>query len=84
MKKVIIDVREPEEFARDHVEGAINIPPSQLMEGAHQLDDVEKDSELIVYCITGARSTVAKNILGSLGFTNVTNGINKDHVQQLL
>lgn len=81
MSKVIIDVREPFEFAMGHVKGALNIPPSKLMSGAPKLEGVAKDAEIIVYCRSGARSAVAMNILDKLGYTNVVNGINKDHVK---
>jgi rhodanese-related sulfurtransferase len=81
MSRVIIDVREPIEFKMGHVRGAINIPPSKLMAGAEKLNDVSKDTELVLYCRTGSRSAVAMNILQSLGYTNVINGINQDHVK---
>jgi len=81
MDKVIIDVREPFEFMTGHVKGALNIPPSKLMAGATKLQDVPKDAPIILYCRTGSRSAVAANILRSLGYTNLTNGINKDHVK---
>ena len=81
MSKIIIDVREPIEFKMDHVKGAINIPPSKLMAGAEKLRDVPKDTELILYCRTGSRSAVSMNILQNMGYTNVKNGINKDHVK---
>lgn len=84
MKSIIIDVREPEEYAMGHVAGALNIPPTELMNGAKQLVDVPKDTELIVYCRTGTRSSVAKNILENLGYKNVVNGINKEHVEAKL
>ena len=80
MKRIFIDVREPEEFATGHVEGAINIPPSELMAGAQQLTDIPKDTELILYCVSGSRSNVSINILRSLGFTNTVNGINQHQV----
>lgn len=80
MDKIIIDVREPYEFMMGHVKGAINIPPSKIMAGAEKLKEVPKDTELIVYCRTGSRSAVSMNFLHNLGFTNVKNGINKDHV----
>ena len=80
MSRLIIDVREPEEFARGHVDGAINIPPAEIMQGPDQLRDVAKDTELILYCVSGSRSNVSKQILESQGFTNVVNGINKDQV----
>lgn len=78
--RIIIDVREPFEYASGHAEGAINIPPTELMAGAKQLADVPKDTELILYCRTGSRSNVAIQILQQLGFTNLVNGINVDHV----
>lgn len=81
MSKVIIDVREPHEFARGHVKGAINLPPSRLMDPS-ALSSIPKDAEIIVYCISGSRSAVTKNILQRLGYTNVSNGINKDHVER--
>lgn len=77
---LIIDVREPEEYASGHVDGAMNIPPDQLMAGAEQLTDVPKNTRLILYCRTGSRSAVAANILSGFGFTDIINGINKDQV----
>lgn len=79
--RVIIDVREPDEYASGHVHGAINIPPQELLAGSKKLSGVAKDAELILYCRTGSRSTVAKNILVSQGFLNIINGINKEHVE---
>jgi len=81
MQRMIIDVREPEEFIKGHVQGAINVPPSDIMQGAAALKDVPKDTEIILYCVSGSRSNVSKQILESQGFTNVINGINKDQVR---
>lgn len=80
MERIIIDVREPEEFARGHASGAINIPPSEIMAGATKLDDVPKDTELVLYCVSGSRSNVSMQYLKRLGFTNLVNGINQQHV----
>ena len=80
MDPIIIDVREKFEFKSGHVRGAINLPPHKLMAGASELADVPKDTQLILYCRSGARSAAAMNILRSMGFTNLVNGINKDHV----
>ncbi len=81
MSRIFIDVREPLEFAMGHVKGAINIPPSKLMAGAKKLSDVPKDTELVLYCLSGSRSNTSINILRQLGYTNLVNGINKDHVR---
>lgn len=81
MSRLIIDVREPEEYAMDHVDGAINIPPSEIMTGSPKLADIPKDTGLILYCVSGSRSNVSANILRSQGFTNIINGINKQQVK---
>ena len=75
LERVIIDVRDPFEYASGHAEGAINIPPSALMSGAQQLEDLDTDSELIVYCKTCSRSTVSLQLLKQLGFTTLFNAI---------
>jgi len=81
MKYVIVDVREPEEFERGHAQGALNIPPHELLSGAGKLQDISKSTPIILYCNSGNRSNVAIQILRSLGYTNLVNGINKDHVE---
>jgi phage shock protein E len=82
MTRIIIDVREPSEYARGHVDGAINIPPSEIMDGASALSEVPKDTELVLYCMSGARSNMSMHYLRKMGFTNMINGINQDHVRQ--
>jgi len=80
MKRLIIDVREAAEYQLDHVDGAINIPPSELISGAAELADVPRDTELVVYCVSGSRSNASIPYLRAMGFTNIVNGINKHHV----
>lgn len=80
MNRIIIDVREPSEFAGGHISEALNIPPTQLMSGAKSLKNIPKDTELVLYCLSGSRSNVSMNMLRSMGYTNVVNGINKDQV----
>ncbi len=82
MKPVIIDVREPEEFAKGHIKNAINIPPSELMNGSDLINKLDKDTPLVLYCVSGSRSNVAIGLLRQQGFTNLTNGINADHVNK--
>ncbi len=82
MERIIIDVREPFEYKMGHVRGAINLPPATLMGGLPtQLADVPKDTEIVLYCLSGARSNASLRILQNYGFTNLINGINKDHVE---
>ena len=84
MNTVVVDVREPQEYAKGHVDGAINIPPDKLMAGAKGINHLAKDTPLILYCVSGSRSNVGIRILQSLGFTNLVNGINRDQTQKLL
>jgi len=81
MSRFIIDVREPSEYASGHVDGALNIPPQELLNGSAKLISIAKNDELILYCKSGSRSNVSKNILESMGYTNIINGINQDHVR---
>lgn len=80
MARLIVDVRESEEYVRSHIDGAINIPPVELLGELKQLVDTPKDTEIILYCRTGSRSNVAMRILQARGFTNLANGINEAHV----
>lgn len=81
MERIFVDVREPHEFASGHVTGAINLPPAEIMQGAKKLGGVPKDSELVLYCVSGSRSNVSMNILRGLGFTNLVNGVNKSQIK---
>lgn len=74
----IIDVREPNEFEESHVEGAINIPLGEMMK---RIDEVPIDEEVVVYCNSGGRAGVAVQGLGTMGYTNVVNGINQDNIE---
>jgi len=81
MNRVIIDVREPIEYKLGHVKGAVNLPPSKIMAGAKQISGLPKDTELVLYCVSGSRSNASMHYLRELGFTNLVNGINKQHVK---
>lgn len=79
-KRIIVDVREPTEYARGHVDGAINIPPDEILTGAKKLEGIDDDAEIILYCVSGSRSAVCMQILSRLGFTNLVNGVNASQV----
>lgn len=65
-KGVLIDVSEPEEFAKGHAVGARNIPFGQL-EG-HKSLPANKALPLVVVCPTGARAGRAAGMLRKLGY----------------
>ena len=81
MSYIVIDVREPDEYASGHVAGSINIPPSEMMTGSEKLRSIPKDADIILYCRTGSRSNVSKNIMQQMGYSNLINGINKQQVE---
>jgi phage shock protein E len=80
MGKIVLDVREPDEYAAGHVQGSINTPLSLVM--TEDLPaNISKDDQVIVYCNSGNRSDLAKQILAQNGYTNVINGINQAYIK---
>jgi rhodanese-related sulfurtransferase len=69
---LVLDVRSPEEFARGHVPGALNIDINSpaFTQKAKQLD---KKKTILVNCHAGARGAVASAELAKLGFKTVCN-----------
>lgn len=68
----LLDVRTPGEFAGGHVDGATNIPVQELEAKLATLP-AKKDQDIVVYCHTGRRSAMAKELLEKAGFTKVHN-----------
>ena len=72
---LLIDVREPDEHAIAHIEGARLIPLKTL---PAMLDQLPRDRDIYIHCKSGMRSAKAVGILQERGFTrvqNVTGGI---------
>ena len=72
---LIVDVREPDEFARERVEGAALVPISQFVARHGELP---KDRPLYLLCHSGSRSQSATMYLLQAGWAdvkNVTGGI---------
>ena len=65
---VLVDVRNPAEFASGHIPTAVNIPVDAISE---QPPTEDKAALVIVYCRSGARSARARDILADLGYVNV-------------
>lgn len=68
--RVIVDVREPYEFVKGHIKGAINIPLSELRE---RISEIPKDEAVYLHCRTGQRSYNAVLALQNHGYHNVYN-----------
>ncbi len=67
---VILDVRSGAEFAQGHIKNAMNIPVDQL---ERSLKKLGKNQLIITCCASGMRSSSAKSLLESKGYTNVYN-----------
>ena len=70
--KVILDVREPKEFRKGHIPGAMNIPRG-LLEFKVTAKIPDKATPVLVYCKTGGRGALAGQVLKKMGYKNVTN-----------
>lgn len=66
---LLIDVREPEEYAGGHVPEARLIPLGELLE---RTDELNRDVPIHVICAVGGRSMAAAGALRQLGFDAVS------------
>ncbi len=71
-KTLVLDVREPAEFAAGHLRDAKNIPLKELPQRLSELEKA-KAKNVIVMCQSGARSPKAASVLNKAGFTSVFN-----------
>jgi rhodanese-related sulfurtransferase len=71
---LVLDVRQPNEYAEAHVAGSTLIPLDQL---SFRLGELPKDQDIAVICRSGNRSGVATGVLRRAGFNavNVKGGI---------
>ena len=71
---VLLDVREPDEWAAGHAPGAVHIPLGEL---ASRQDEIPEGEQLYVVCRSGGRSARATQALGHAGYeaVNVTGGM---------
>lgn len=67
---LIVDVREKDEYEESHLEGAVNIPYTQIVNKIEDYVD-DKDSVIIVYCKSGKRSAIAAKSLSEAGYNNI-------------
>ncbi|GMU56154.1 MAG: hypothetical protein AMXMBFR33_53000 [Candidatus Xenobia bacterium] len=63
---LVLDVREPSEFERGHIPGALNLPLGQLRS---RLAELPTDRKLLVYCQVGQRAYYATRLLLQHGFS---------------
>ncbi|MFZ4549792.1 MAG: thioredoxin domain-containing protein [Bacteroidales bacterium] len=66
----LIDVRTPGEFSQGHLKNAVNYDIS-TNEFVNQLASLDKSKPVLVYCLSGSRSTYAISYMQSNGFKQV-------------
>lgn len=75
---LLVDIDEPDEYARIHIAGSINVPRG-ILESAcdYEYDETvpqlakSRDTPMILICRSGNRSALAAFTLQQMGFTNV-------------
>ncbi len=72
IEPLLLDVRTPGEYQRGHIAGSKLLPLQVLQQQLATLD-AYKDQDILIYCATGNRSTVASRILIENGFNKVYN-----------
>lgn len=63
---LLLDVREPDEYQQAHVEGALLMPMSDVMDRVNELHGHE---HIVVMCRSGNRSATVASALHDLGVT---------------
>lgn len=69
-KYALIDARAENQYEKDHIQSAQNIPHEQLRDAIKTLD---KDAATVTYCNKGVTGNAAQNILLNTGFKKVFN-----------
>lgn len=66
---VILDVREPEDYTKGSIPGAVNLPRGIL---EIEIDELvpDQDKLIVAYCGGGSRSALAVDTLQTMGYVN--------------
>jgi hydroxyacylglutathione hydrolase len=67
-RPVLLDIRNPREWAAKHIDGSVNIPLNHLQE---RIGEVPRDRRIALHCAGGYRSSIAASILHQYGITNL-------------
>ncbi len=65
---LLLDIRNPREWATEHIAGSVNIPLNHLQE---RIAEIPRDRRIAVHCAGGYRSSIAASILHRYGITNL-------------
>jgi hydroxyacylglutathione hydrolase len=65
---LLLDVRNPREWAAKHIDGSVNLPLNHLQE---RIAEIPRNRRIAVHCAGGYRSSIAASILQGHGITNL-------------
>jgi hydroxyacylglutathione hydrolase len=65
---VVLDIRNPRDWAIKHIDGSVNIPLNHLQE---RIREIPRDRRIAVHCAGGYRSSIAASILHQYGLTHL-------------
>ena len=76
---LLLDIREPQEYTRGHIPGAILVPRGMLEFEIHKIVEAAAtdrtvpadEQKIVLYCGTGGRSALAAQSMESMGFRQV-------------
>lgn len=68
----VIDVRSAAEFAQGHLAGVVNIPLGEISESLPR-EVPDRSAVLLLHCLSGTRSGIARMRLRSMGYGAVHN-----------
>ena len=67
---IVLDVRSKDEYAQEHIAGAINFSHDTVAQNLDLLAQY-KDKTVVVYCRSGRRASIAEEILINNGFNDI-------------
>jgi hydroxyacylglutathione hydrolase len=65
---LLLDVRNPREWAARHIDGSVNVPLNHLQE---RIAEIPRNRRIAVHCAGGYRSSIAASILHQYGITHL-------------
>lgn len=71
---LIVDVRSKLEFLFGHLSNAVCVPVGRMPDDLLNRADIQRNSRILLYCASGARSATAASHLKAAGFTNIVDG----------
>jgi apolipoprotein D and lipocalin family protein len=70
-KPIVLDVRRADEYAAGHVDGALHVAHTDVVTNPATAVSAAKDAEIVLYCGSGRRASMAIEALRTAGYTNL-------------